>query len=137
MATQVHLKIFTPEKEIFSDSVDMVIVPAPDGPVGILPHHANLMSKVASGELIIKKGSSTRYLAVGDGFLQILDGEAVVLTDLAKTHEEIDEKLVEEARVRAKEALSKTLSDEEYATTLAALEKSLAQLRVKRRHKNL
>lgn len=137
MVTQIQLKILTPEKEIYCDFVDCVTVPAPGGPLGILPHHTNLMSKVSSGELIIKKGSSTEFLAVGDGFLQVIDKEALVLTDLAKTHSEIDEKLAEEARIRAQEALAKTLSDEEYATTLAALEKSLAQLRVKRRHKRM
>lgn len=135
MADMVKLKVVTPEKEVYQDEVDMVTVPAPGGPLGILPHHIPLMSKVSPGELLIKKGPKIEYLAVGEGVLEVNDGVAIVMTDLAKTHTEIDEKIVEEARKRAQEALSKMLSDEEYAATFAALEKSTAQLRVKRRHK--
>ncbi len=135
MADQLHLKIVTPEKEVLDTLVDQVSVPAPDGELGILPHHTRLMSKISPGELKITKGKSEQFLAVGDGIVEVAHGEVVIMTDLAKAEHEIDEKQVEEARKRAQEALSQTLSGEEYATTLAALEKSLAQLRLKRRHR--
>ena len=137
MADQVHLKIITPEKQVFEGEGDMVTVPAPQGPVGILPHHAHLMSKVIPGELIITKGSKRDYLAVGEGMVEVANGQVTITTDLAKSHEEIDEKIVEEARIRAQEALTQTLSDEEYATTFASLQKALAQLHVKRRRRNI
>ena len=57
------------------------------------------------------------------------------MTDLATYAQDIDERAVEEAKKRAEIALTQTLSDEEYAETLASLEKSLAQLRIKRRHR--
>ncbi|KKQ66453.1 MAG: ATP synthase epsilon chain [Candidatus Daviesbacteria bacterium GW2011_GWA2_38_24] len=131
--SQINLKVVTPERLVFEDIVDMVTVPAPDGPLGILPHHISLMSKVSPGELQIKKGGKENFLAVGEGIVQVAGSEVIVMTDLAKTHEEIDEAAVEEAKKRAQEALTQILSDEEYATTLAALDKSLAQLKVKRR----
>lgn len=132
--SQLHLKIVTPEKQIFDEPVDMVTVPSIDGQLGILPHHANLMTRLKPGELKIKKGSKTDILAAGDGFLQMVDNTLTIMTDLAVYEEDIDVKAAEEARKRAEEALEQKLSDEEYATTLAALEKSLAQLRIKRRH---
>lgn len=132
----LHLKIVTPEKEIYDGEVDQVVVPSVEGELGILPHHTNLMAKLIPGELRITKGSSTQVMAAGDGFLQITDNIATVLTDLAVDEKEIDEKVVEEAKKRAEQALQdKTLGDEEIAETLAALEKSLAQLKVKRRHR--
>ncbi len=131
----LHLKIVTPEKEIFNDEVDQVNVPSAEGELGILPHHANLMAKLAPGELRIKKGNSTQVMAAGAGFLQISNNTLTILTDLAVDEKEIDEKAVEEAKKRAEQALEQKLSDEEYAETLAILEKSLAQLRVKRRHR--
>lgn len=133
---QVQLKIVTPEREVFKDTCDMVTIPAPGGAIGILPHHARLMSKVSPGELKIKKGSKEDYLAVGEGFVEVENDSVTIMTDLAKSEHEIDEKLVEEAKQRAQEALAKVVSDEEYATTLSALEKSLAQLKVKRRHRS-
>lgn len=133
--TQLHLKIVTPEKLIFDEEVSQVNVSTEQGQLGILPNHANLMAKLEPGELVIKKGGKTDTLAVGDGFLQISQNTLTVMTDLAVNEQDIDEKAVEEAKKRAEQALSQTLSDEEYAETLAALEKSLAQLRIKRRHK--
>lgn len=135
MADQLHLRIVTPERQVLDTMVDEVSVPAPDGPLGILPHHTRLMSKISPGELKITKGSKEDFLAVGDGIVEVAQGEVIVMTDLAKAEHEIDEREVEEARKRAQEALSQTLSGEEYATTLAALEKSLAQLRLKRRRR--
>lgn len=133
--SQLHLKIVTPEKEIYSQEIDMVTLPSENGELGILPHHADLMTTLAPGELIIKKGTTTQHLAVGDGLFQIIDNQATILTDLAVNATDIDERAVEEAKKRAEKALEDKLSDEEYADTLASLERSLAQLKVKRRHR--
>ncbi len=132
---QLHLKIVTPEKLLLDEEVSQVNVSTDMGQLGILPHHANLMAKLQPGELIIKKGGKVESLAIGEGFLQVTDNTLTVMTDLAAYAEDIDERAVEEAKKRAEQALEQTLSSEEYAETLAALEKSLAQLRIKRRHR--
>lgn len=131
----LHLKIVTPEKLLVDDQVSQVNVSTEQGQIGILPHHANLMAKLEPGELVIKKAGKTDSLAIGDGFLQVSNNTLVVMTDLATYEKDIDERAIEEAKKRAEQALEQTLSDEEYAETLANLEKSLAQLRVKRRHR--
>ncbi len=133
--SQLHLKIVTPEKLLVDEEVSGVNVSTEQGQLGILPNHASLMAKLSPGELIIKKGGKTDSLAIGDGFLQIVNNNLTVMTDLATYADDIDEKAVEEAKKRAEQALEQTLSNEEYAETLAALEKSLAQLRIKRRHR--
>ncbi len=132
---QLHLKIVTPEKLLVDEEVNQVNVSTEQGQIGILPNHANLMAKLEPGELVIKKGGKEERLAVGDGFLQMADNTLSIMTDLATYAEDIDEKAVEEAKKRAEQALEQKLSDEEYAETMAILEKSLAQLRIKRRHK--
>lgn len=132
---QLHLKIVTPEKVIIDEEVDMVTLTSSEGELGILPHHTALMAKLVPGELRIKRGGKMDVLATGDGFIQVADNTLTILTDLAVEEEHIDEKKVEEAKKRAEAALEQKLSDEEYAETLAILEKSLAQLRIKRRHK--
>ncbi len=133
--SQLQLKIVTPEKLVLDEAVDMVTLPSSEGELGILPHHANLMAKLIPGELKIKKGSRTENMAVGGGFLQMANNTLTVMTDLAAYEVDIDEKAVEEAKKRAEQALEQKLTDEEYAETMAVLEKSLAQLRVKRRHR--
>ena len=132
---QLHLKIVTPEKLLIDEEVSQVNVSTEQGQIGILPNHANLMAKLEPGELVIKKGGKTDSLAIGDGFLQIVNNTLTVMTDLAAYEKDIDERAVEEAKKRAEQALEQKLSDEEYAETLAVLEKSLAQLKIKRRHR--
>lgn len=132
---QLHLKIVTPEKPIFDEQVSQVNVSTEQGEIGILPNHTNLMAKVIPGELTIKRNGKVETMAVGSGFLQVANNTLTIMTDLATYAADIDERAVEEAKKRAEQALTQTLSDEEYAETLANLEKSLAQLRVKRRHR--
>ncbi len=132
---QLNLKIVTPEKIIFDEPVDMVTLTSAEGQLGILPNHANLMAKLEPGELKIKNKGKEELLVTGDGFIQISNNTLTILTDLAVNETEIDEKAVEEARKRAETALEQKLTEEEYAETMAVLEKSLAQLRVKRHHK--
>lgn len=133
---ELTLKIVTPEKEVLSEEVDQVNVSTSQGELGILPHHTQLMAKLIPGELRVKKGSKVTHFAIGAGFLQIENNILTIMTDLAENADEIDEKAVEAARKRAQDALEQKLSDEEYAETLASLEKSLAKLRVKRKHRN-
>ncbi|MEK7617401.1 MAG: ATP synthase F1 subunit epsilon [Patescibacteria group bacterium] len=133
--SQLHLKIVTPEKLIFDEEVNQVNVSTEDGQIGILPNHTNLMAKLEPGELVIKRGGKVETMAIGDGFLQMADNTLSIMTDLAVNEAQIDEKAVEEAKKRAEIALEQKLSDVEYAETLAVLEKSLAQLKIKRRHR--
>lgn len=131
----LRLKIVTPEQTIFDDEVEEVLVNSSSGQLGILPHHTDLMAELEPGELVIKKGGKDIPMATGDGVIQMTNGNMVIMTDMALEPADIDEKLATEAHARAKLALSQLLSDEEYATTVANLEKSLAQIHVKRRHK--
>lgn len=132
---ELILKIVTPEEEVLSEEVDQVNMSTTQGELGILPHHASLMARLVPGELRIKKGGKISHFAIGTGFLQVENNLLTIMTDLAENADEIDEKAVEGAKKRAEEALEQKLGDEEYAETLASLEKSLAQLKVKRRRR--
>lgn len=132
---QLHLKIVTPERLILEEDVDQVNVTTLEGQVGVLPNHTALMAKIIPGELRIKRGSKEDVMASGSGFLQMENNTLTIMTDLALDEKDIDEKAVEAAKRRAEDALDQKLSDEEYATTVAILEKSIAQLRIKRRHR--
>lgn len=129
----LHLKIVTPEQEVFEGEAEEVYAQTKDGEIGILPGHVNLMAQIIPGELRIKKNGNEEYFAVGSGLLQVSNNELTIATDLAEKPAQIDEQAVEEAKKRAETAMSQVLSDEEYAETVAVLEKSLIQLKMKRR----
>ena len=103
--------------------------------MGILPQHIRLVTKMVPGEIVVRKGGRDLFLAVGGGFVEITGTRVSVLTDMAVAADRIDEAKAEEARLRAEARLREKLSDEEIASTNAALARSLAQLKVKRRRR--
>ena len=128
------LELVTPSECIFSGNVDTVVLPGIEGELGILPGHCPLLTKIIPGELCFWEKNVESRLAVGEGFVEIMPTQVSVLTDLAVSEENIDEKKVEEAIRRAEMAMrEKHIEGEELAIVRATLEKSLAQLRVKRK----
>ena len=133
MAATLKLEIVTPEAKIYSEDVEMVTLPGVEGEMGIYPMHIPLMTQIAHGEIIARKGGVDHYLATGEGFVQITGDRVAILTDMAIKADDIDEAKAEEARKKAEARLSEKLSDEETASVQAALAHSLTQLHVKRR----
>jgi F-type H+-transporting ATPase subunit epsilon len=135
MAKTLKLEIVTPEAKTYSGDVDMVTLPGVEGEMGIYPMHVPLMTQIIAGEVAARKNGQDEFFAVGEGFVQITADHVAILTDMAIAADNIDELKAEEARRRAETRLKEQLDDEESALVTAALAHSLAQLRVKRRHR--
>ena len=135
----LHLQIITPEKSVFDDEVDQVTLPTTTGQITVLPHHTDLVTQIKPGEMIFRKHNKETIMASGYGFAQITKDSVKVLVDLAAPEEEIEEKKIEEAKKKAEEALKQKhlLSEEAYATAADELQKTLVQLKIKRRHRRL
>jgi F-type H+-transporting ATPase subunit epsilon len=91
MAATLKLEIVTPEAKIYSEDVDMVTLPGIEGEMGIYPMHIPLMTQIAHGEIIARKGGVDHYLATGEGFVQITGDRVAILTDMAIKADDIDE----------------------------------------------
>jgi F-type H+-transporting ATPase subunit epsilon len=135
MANTIRLEIVTPEATVYSEDVDMVTLPGIEGQMGILPHHVRLMTQLIPGELIVRKAGRTDFLAVGEGLVDVTGERVSILTNMAIAVDKIDAAAAEEARQRAAARLKEKISAEEVASVKAALTRSLAQLKVKRRHR--
>ena len=81
--SSLRLDIVTAERVVYSEDVDMVIAPGVEGQLGILPHHAPLMTILQSGELRVKKGEAEDSLAISGGFLEVRPDRVIVLADAA------------------------------------------------------
>jgi len=135
MAGGMRFDIVTPEETISYENVQMVTLPGATGQIGVFAQHVPLMTQMAPGEIVVHKGGRDTYIATGEGIIEITAEHVSVLTDLALESDRIDEAKVEEARRRAEARLREKLSDEEAAMVNAALARSLAQLRVKKRQR--
>jgi F-type H+-transporting ATPase subunit epsilon len=137
MAATLRLEIVTPESRAYSDDVEMVVLPAVEGEMGVYPQHIPLITQLKPGELIVTKGGRQTALAVGEGFVEVTAEKVSVLVDMALKEADIDESAAEEAIRRAEARLKEEhLGSEESAMVQAAIAKSLAQLNVKRRRRN-
>ena len=133
MADTLRLDIVTPEAVVYSEHVQMVTLPGLDGQLGIFPHHVPLLTQVVPGEVIARKDGRDTFLAIGEGLAEIRGDRVAIVTDMAVAADNIDEAKAEEARQRAAARLRDKMADEEVASVNAALARSLAQLKVKRR----
>jgi F-type H+-transporting ATPase subunit epsilon len=127
----IQLDIVTPERLAFSEEVDAVNVPGIEGELGILPHHAPLVSTLGVGELRIRKGSTEESFAIFGGFLQVLPDKVVVLAETADMASEIDLAKAEEARREAEKALETGYHEGvDLSAARAALQLALLRIRV-------
>lgn len=130
-------EIITPEKVVYKDDVDEIIIPTTTGEITILPNHVNLLTQVADGEMIIKKNGKEQYLAVTGGFLEVNNNKVSLLADYAVRSEEIEIAKAEEAHKRAEKLMREKVSDRDFAMAEAQFKRALLELKVasKRRRK--
>ncbi len=135
MAT-LRLEIVTAERTVFSDDVTAVVAWGVEGQLGILPHHAPLMTMLRPGDLTIRKGNEEQYLVISGGFLEVRPDKVIILADACERAEEIDVERAEEAKRRAEEILKTRPSEVDTAAAEAALRRSLTRLKVvEKRHR--
>lgn len=129
----ITLTIVTPEKQLLSEKVSLVTLPTVQGEIGILPGHQPLYAQMASGELKYTLEGQDHYLVIHGGFVEVEPDSVRVLAHDAVNAEDLDEKIIEEARVRAQQAMEDKVSDEDFAMAEAAMRRALLELRVSRR----
>ena len=133
----IQLEIVTPERLAYSESVDGVVLPGSEGELGVLPHHAPLVSTLGIGELRIRKGGQEETFAIAGGFVQVRPDKVVVMAETADMASEIDVEKAQEARREAERALE-TGYDEGADLSMARAQLQQALLRIRlaeRRHR--
>jgi len=129
------LEIITPEKVIYKDEVDEVVVPTLNGEIAILPNHINLLTQVNPGELIIKKGASQQYLAITGGFLEVQKNKISILAEYAIKAQDIEVARAMEAKKRAEKVMSEKSTDNEVKIAQAEMIKAILELKVATKYK--
>jgi len=129
------LEIVTAERLVYAADADMVLAPGIDGQLGILPHHAPLLTLLQAGVLKARNGAEEVSLAVSGGFMEVLADQVTVFADTAERAEEIDLARAEEARRRAEALMQRQVDALEFAAAEAALRRSLARIRVARQRR--
>lgn len=131
----LHLDIVTPERRLYTGDVDEVVLPGSEGELGILPHHAPLVSLLGSGVLRLKRGGEEEAFAIFGGFLQVRPDRVMVLAETADMASEIDLERAQRARREAERVVEAGLTEPaDLARARAALQRALIRIRVAERH---
>ena len=132
---KLKFEIVTAERVIYSADVDIVIAPGVEGQLGILPHHAPLLTMLQPGELVVRKEGEETAIFVSGGFLEVMQNRVTVLADAAERAEEIDIERAEAAKRRAEEMLRLRPADIDIARADAALRRALVRIKVAERRR--
>jgi len=130
----LQLEIVTPERQVYSDTVDSVQVPGSEGELGVLPNHAPLVSTLGVGELRFRKDGTEESFAIVGGFLQVRPDRVVVLAETADLASDIDLEKAQEARREAERALESGFHEgADLSAARAQLQQALLRIRVAER----
>jgi len=136
----IRCEIVSQDRMVFEGDADIVVLPGTDGEMGILPHHAPLLTTLKIGIIKVRSGGKEVIFTVAGGIAEVQPDIVTVLADAAENVEEIDVARAEAARKRAQEILAKgvPVDTDAYLKMEAALRKSNLRLdAVKRYRQNL
>jgi F-type H+-transporting ATPase subunit epsilon len=131
----IHLEIVTPERQIFSGSVDSVTLPSSKGYLGILPGHAPLLAELSIGDISYTIGNRTEYMSCSWGFAEVLPDRVIVLAQTAEAASEIDVNRAEQAKARAERFLFSKDPSVDYSRAQLALMRAISRLDAARRYR--
>lgn len=134
----ILVEIVTRDRALFGREVDMVLLPGVEGQMGILGGHAPLLSTLDIGEIVLRTGDETEYIAVSGGVVEVRPDKVTVLAESAEHFEEIDIERAEAARERARQLLASSPPPERRIAMVESLRKSTWRIRVaQRRHTSM
>ncbi|MFI5204403.1 MAG: ATP synthase F1 subunit epsilon [Flavobacteriales bacterium] len=77
----MKLEIITPEKKLFEGDVKYVYLPGSSGALGILDHHAPLITTLKEGELRVDTGTEKKSFNVKGGVVEVLNNKVIILAE--------------------------------------------------------
>jgi F-type H+-transporting ATPase subunit epsilon len=133
----IRCEIVSQDRMVFEGDADIVVLPGTDGEMGILPHHAPLLTTLKIGIIKIRSGGKEEIFTVAGGVAEVQPDIVTVLADAAENVEEIDVARAEAARKRAEEILAKGIpaNTDSYLKIEAALRKSNLRLDAVKRYR--
>jgi F-type H+-transporting ATPase subunit epsilon len=107
VAEPFMLRLLTPDKSIYEDKVEALIVPGSKGELGVLAGHTKFITDLVPGCLRYVRAGQTERMAISGGFAEVYSGGATVLADSLERPGEID---VERAK-RSKQEVAQALAN--------------------------
>jgi F-type H+-transporting ATPase subunit epsilon len=136
----IRCEIVSQDRTVFQGDVDIVVLPGMAGEMGILPHHAPVLTLLKYGVIKVRYQGTEELFAVAGGMAEVQPDVVTILADAAENVQDIDVVRAQAAKKRAEDALARISPDEQpdtYLTMEAALRRSNLRLDVVRRFRKV
>lgn len=131
--SQLLLEIVTPERRVYAQEVDMIVVKGSEGELGILPNHIPLVTPLSIAPVRTKNGNNEEMIAVNGGFMEVRKDKVVILAESAELPGEIDIERAEAAKGRAEQRIAAKQDEIDFRRAEIALQKAMNRLKVARK----
>lgn len=131
---KIRFELVTPERRVLIEEVQEVVMPGVEGYFGVRPGHAPLLSGLEIGEVMYRAGSRKRYLAIGDGFAEVLPEKVSVLVSTAERSDEIDLERAQRSLERARERIRRWESHLDFWRARSSMQRALTRIQVGRKN---
>ncbi len=133
----INCEIVSQDRLVYSGEVDMVVIPGAAGEMGILPHHAPVLTSLNYGVITLKTGGKEEHFTVAGGIAEVLPYQVTILADAAENVEEIDIERAMKAKERAEESLKQTKASDidRYMRVTSALKRSNLRLQAAQKYR--
>ena len=135
MAKKFKVEIVSPEKVLFSEEAESLVIPSERGYLGILASHAPLLATLRPGEIRMTVDGDERWFATSGGFVEVVPQKTTLLVDSAEPVKEIDVPRAQEALKRAQDRLASADSAVDRARAAAARDRAQNRLRTASKRK--
>ncbi len=133
----IHIELVTQEEKVFEEpEADIVMVPAVEGEMGVLPNHAPVLTTLTFGELVVRKGAAEERFAIYGGVVDVRPDKVVVLADLAESSFALDLEKAQQAREQARELLEGGMPEAENREAQLALRRANLAVRISQKVRN-
>lgn len=133
----IKCEIVSQDRQVFNGEAEMVVIPGAAGQMGILPHHAPVLTSLNYGIITVKTKSGEEHFTVTGGIAEVQPDQVTILADAAENVEEIDVDRALQARQRAEESIKSTSSTDidRYMRISSALKRSNLRLQAAQKYR--
>lgn len=124
----LRLEVVTPERKVYEEDVNMVVVKGVGGELGILPQHIPLVTPLKIAPVKAKKGNSEEFIAVHGGFMEVRKDKVVILAEAAELGSDIDVARAQQAKERAEQRLAARADEVDHKRAELALQRALTRI---------
>ncbi|MCA6072490.1 MAG: ATP synthase F1 subunit epsilon [Endomicrobium sp.] len=124
-----EIEILSPQGVVFKGDLMSASFPTASGIITVLPGHANLVTKLRSGEILINSSSGIKKITVSGGFIEITNNVVNVVAEFAAHSDESNKQKIQQAVKLAKAMKSKRKEFIDMSVIESELKKSVVDLK--------